>query len=130
MDPKVQELIDKAKITANKAAEVASKAAKTVGKKTEEAVKSTKSSLKVFDLNTEIEVLYKEMGELLYKTHTGEEVGEDEIDNRLALIDAKNEQIAALKEEAASRKAATQCPACGQTVGKDDAFCRNCGEKL
>ena len=130
MDQKVKELFEKAKVTASMAAEAAGKAAQNVGKKTGEVVEVTKLNLKIFDLNTEIEVLYKALGRMVYDTHAGKEVNAEELDEKIAAIDEKKALIAEIKEKVAEKKTITKCPNCGRECDKNDSFCRTCGAQI
>ena len=62
MEQKIKELLEKVKITASTAAEVAGKAADAATKKAGEIAGVTKLNLQVFDLNTDIELLFKDIG--------------------------------------------------------------------
>ena len=130
MDKKVSEIFEKVKLTAQAVVSGAGKVANTAGKKAGDVVNNTKRSFKIFDLNNEIELLYREIGRLVYATHTGCEIQNDEIDTILAQIDEKNELINQMKEQNAELKQTVECPVCGQTCSKQDTFCRFCGEKL
>lgn len=67
MDEKIQMLLEKAKIYAGKTGQ----AAETAGRRATELAQSTRLNLQIFDLNTECEVLYKEIGKLMYDVHQG-----------------------------------------------------------
>ena len=81
-------------------------------------------------MNTEIELLYKEIGKLVYATHNGEDVTAEEVDEKLSLIDEKLAQIKAMKEKMAEKKADVKCPVCGRNCDKDDVYCRFCGTRF
>ena len=93
MDEKVKELLEKAKLTAGMAADTAVKAAGAVTQKSTRLVEKTKQNLKVFDLNNEVELLMREIGRMVYLTHTGAETDEQELESKLAQIDEKYAQI-------------------------------------
>ena len=118
MDQKIKDLLEKVKVTATTAAEAAGKAADAASKKAGELANVTKLNLQIFDLNTDIELLFKEIGKSVYLTHTGAE------------IDEKYAKIAELKECIASRKTTCRCPNCGCECDKADSFCSACGTKL
>ena len=102
MDEKVRELLEKAKLTAGLAADTAVKAAGVVTQKSNLLVEKTKQNFKVFDLNNEVELLMREIGRMVYLTHTGVETDEQELEAKLAQIDekyAKIEEIRGLLEE-------------------------------
>ena len=109
MDEKVKELLEKAKLTAGLAADGAVKAAGVVSQKGTQLVEKTKRSFQVFDLNNDVELLMREIGRMVYLTHTGAETDE-----------------AAQEAE----KTTAVCPVCGKACDKNDLYCRVCGEKL
>lgn len=130
MDAKMQMFFDKAKIMADKTGKAAGRAADAAGKKAGELAGATKLNLQLFDLNTECEVLYKEIGRMVYELHLGTEVSNDEMDEKIAQLDEKQERIAALREELAGMKTVVTCPSCGRQCSKEDAFCAGCGGAL
>ena len=130
MDEKVKELLEKAKLTAGMAADTAVKAAGVVTQKSTRLVEKTKQNFKVFDLNNEVELLMREIGRMVYLTHTGAETDEAALEEKLAQIDEKYAQLAALKEEQEAAKTTVICPVCGKSCDKNDLYCRVCGEKL
>ncbi|MBR5536934.1 MAG: zinc ribbon domain-containing protein [Clostridia bacterium] len=130
MDEKVRELLEKAKLTAGLAADGAVKAAGAVSQKGTQLVEKTKRSFQVFDLNNEVELLMREIGRMIYLTHTGAETDEAALEEKLAQIDEKYAQIAELKAAQEAEKTTTVCPVCGKACDKNDLYCRICGEKL
>ncbi len=88
------------------------------------------STCRFFDLNTECEALYKEIGKLVYDLHRGAEVTNEEMDEKMAQVDAKQEKLAALRDKLAEMRSVTACPHCGKPCGKDDAYCSSCGAEL
>ena len=130
MDQKIKDLLEKVKVTATTAAEAAGKAADVASKKAGELANVTKLNLQIFDLNTDIELLFKEIGKSVYLTHTGAEIEAEEIDSKIVQIDEKYAKIAELKECIASRKTTCRCPNCGCECNKTDSFCSACGTKL
>lgn len=130
MDIRVQSFLDKVKDMAEKTGEAASCAADTVRKKATELASATRLNLQIFDLNTECEVLYKEMGRMVYDLHRGIEVSNEAMDEKIAAVDAKQEKIAALREQLTGMKTLVVCPHCGRTCSREDAFCAGCGGAL
>lgn len=130
MDEKVKELLEKAKLTAGLAADTAVKAAGVVTQKSTRLVEKTKQNLKVFDLNNEVELLMREIGRMVYLTHTGVETDEQELEAKLAQIDEKYAQIDEIRGLLEEQKTTCVCPVCGKTCDKTDLYCRVCGEKL
>ena len=130
MDPKVRDLIEKVKASAITAAESAGKVADSAAKKAGEFVETAKLNLKVFDLNTDIELGYKEIGKNVYMTHIGAEIDAESIETKLAELDEKFAKIDLLKAELAARKSTITCPGCGKECGKNDEYCSACGTSL
>jgi len=130
MDQNMKELLEKVKISAATAAVAVAQAADAAGQKAGELADSTKLNLQLFDRNTEIEILFKELGKIVYLTHTGVEVEEQELESKIAQIDEKYAAIAEIRARLAAKKNAVRCPVCGEDCGKEDAFCRHCGSVL
>ena len=130
MDAKVQSFLDKIKVMADKTSQAAGRAADAAGKKATELAGTTKVNLQIFDLNTECDVLFKEMGRMVYAVHRGKDVSNEEMDQKLAAVDAKQEKIAALRQSLAGMKSIVVCPHCGKACGQEDAFCPGCGGAL
>ena len=71
MDMKMQAFLDKVKDMADKTGKVSRHAAGVAGKKANDLALATRINLQIFDLNTECEALYKEIGKLVYDLHRG-----------------------------------------------------------
>ena len=83
MDMKMQAFLDKVKDMADKTGKVSRHAAGVAGKKANDLALATRINLQIFDLNTECEALYKEIGKLVYDLHRGAEVTNEEMDEKL-----------------------------------------------
>ena len=130
MDEKVKELLEKARLTAGLAADTAVKAAGVVTQKGGQIVEKTRRNFQVFDLNNEVELLMRDIGRMVYLTHTGAETDEGELEEKLAQIDEKYARIGEIKAELEAGKTTTVFPVCGKSCDKTDLYCRVCGEKL
>ncbi len=130
MDVNVEAFMGKVKKMANKTSEAASMAADAAGRKAGEIVNTTRANIKIFDLNAECEVLFKEIGRMVYDLHQGAEVLNDAMDAKIAEVDAKQEQIAELRREMDGRKFTVTCSGCGKLCSPEDAYCSGCGSKL
>ena len=130
MDARVQSFLDKLRTMADKTSQAASNAADAAGKKAGELAGATRLNLQIFDLNSECEALYKEIGKLVYDLHRGAETPEEAIDEKIAALDARQEKLAALRAELATVRTAITCPHCGRTCSGADTFCAGCGGKL
>jgi len=130
MDQNMKELLERVKAGAATAAFAVSRAADAATQKAGELADNTKLNLQIFDLSTEIDVLFKELGKIVYLTHTGVEVDEAEVAAKIAAIDEKYAAVARVRAKLTARKNCVQCPVCGEDCEKDDAFCRHCGSAL
>lgn len=130
MDNKVNRFLEKAKVSAELLANRTGLAANTAGKTASTVMEATRLNLQIFDLNTEIEILYKEIGKMVYAVHTGMAENQEDLQIRLELIDEKQEKIAEIREKLNQIKAKTICPNCGKECASSDTFCSDCGAQL
>ncbi len=126
MDEKIQLLLEKAKVYAGKTGQ----AAESAGRKATELAQATRLNLQIFDLNTECEVLYKEIGKLMYDVHQGIEADESGIQDRLAKLDERREKIEGLRGQISVLRSSVRCPNCGRVCSRADTFCAGCGGTL
>ena len=134
MDKKVSDFLEKAKISAellaSRSSVIAAQAADSASKTAVTVMETTKLNLQILDLNTEIEILYKEIGRLVYHVHIGAEADQEDMQIKLGLIDEKLDQIASIRARLREVKELNTCPNCGKHCAEGDAFCRNCGAQL
>lgn len=130
MNDKIKNIWDKIVAGAGVASEFATKTANTAGKKATDIYNTSKLSLKVFDLKTDVDVLYKEVGRIIYAAHTNEAASTEELDEKLLKIDAKLNEIEEIKATIESMKSAKRCPECNKENSRESAFCAGCGAKF
>lgn len=131
MDAKVQSFLDKIKVMADKTSQAAAARRTPQAKRRPSWRVRRASTWQIFDLNTECEVLYKEIGKMVYDLHCGAEVSNDEMDEKIAAIDAKQEKIGSPARGARPACGRSwSCPHCGKTCSREDAFCSGCGGAL
>ncbi len=119
-----------AEVLADRTGKVANHAAGVASKKATNVVESTKLNLRIFDLNSELDQLYKELGKMLYDTHCGMEIDQEEIQVKLILIDEKCQAVSEIRNKLQSLKTSSQCPNCGKECSANDVFCSGCGAQL
>lgn len=129
MDDKVRNVIEKLKNHAAAAGTAAQSAAREVCRKTSDTIEITKLNVKIFDLNSEVSVCFRKLGELMYSTYSGAATTYDSFDSVLSEIDDKKSEIDALRSRIRELKDETQCPQCGASLSRSDSFCRKCGFK-
>ena len=130
MDDKVKNLLERVRGTASYAADAAADGARAAGKKAGQMVDVAKLNVQLFDLNGEYNDLLRQLGQVMYDTHRGEAPENDAVTKLLAQADEKTAKIAELKNRIADLKQAASCPACGESCGRGDKFCRACGKQL
>lgn len=130
MNDKIKNIWEKIVAGAGVAGEFASKTATTAGKKATDIYNTSKLSLKIFDLKTDVDVLYKEVGRIIYAAHTNEAASTEELDEKLLKIDAKLSEIEDIKATIESMKASKRCPECNRENPRDNLFCAGCGAKF
>ncbi|MGN1015242.1 MAG: zinc ribbon domain-containing protein [Butyricicoccus sp.] len=134
MEQKVSDFMNRmrasAEILADKTGKAANHAADVAGKKAGTMVESTKLNLQIFDLNSEIDEMYKEIGKMIYDTHLGLQADRDELEHKLALIDEKRQIVEEIRCKLQDLRTVNQCPNCGKECSRDDAFCSGCGAQL
>lgn len=131
MNEKVQELLENVQRTASCVSDVAVDAAYGVGKKAGELLSVAKLNIRLVDLRSEVNLQLREVGEMVYATHTGTPTESETLLAKLQEIDGLKAQIAAVEAEIGRQHtAAGECPVCGTEPREGDQFCRECGEKL
>lgn len=130
MNEKLAELLDTVQRTAIQVSDTAADAAYGVSKKAGELLSVAKLNIKVADLKAEVNVQLRELGEMLYATHTGDPTDSEVLLEKLQEIDALKARIVELNAEIGREQAAHACPTCGAAIRDGDQFCRECGGKL
>lgn len=130
MDMKKRTLWDKAKDMADKTGEVARDVFDAAERRVSGVASATKINLKIFDLRTECDNLYREIGRMVYSIHQGAEMLNDAMEAKIAQIDQKQKQISLLRQELAGRKMSVVCPCCGRLCAQEDMYCAGCGQEL
>ena len=91
---------------------------------------AAKRQLEIADLRAGVNVGLRELGELLYATHTGAPTESEVLLEKLQEIDGLKAEIAQLQSEIRKEESAHTCPTCGAFVKEGDAFCGACGGQL
>ena len=139
MNDKLQDMLDSIQRTAIQAGDVASDAAYGVSKKAAQLLSTAKLNIRICELKADINTAFRELGEMLYATHTGTPTDSDDLLHKLEEIDERKAQLAAYKAQlgqaaaAEAAQAATvsrSCPVCGTDSQPGDLYCRECGSSL
>ena len=130
MDDKVKELLDRVRNTAVGAADAANQTARIAGKKAGQMVDVAKLNVQLFDLNGEFSEVLRQLGQVMYDAHRGQEADGEIAAALLERADELSGRVEELKERIAALRQSKTCPACGAVCGRDDQFCRRCGGSL
>ena len=118
MNERLQELLDAVQRTASQVGGSAADAAYGMGKRAGELLSVAKLNIRIMDLKGAVSTALREVGEMIYATHTGT-LTESEV----LLAKLQEREIARLQGGAV-------CPFCGAAARSGDVFCRECGQKL
>lgn len=130
MSDKMQSFFDTVKNMAERTGQAASYAADLAGRKTTEFAGTARLNLKLFDLSTECDTLYKDIGKMVYELHQGVDISHQDLDRKLEELDEKQQKIAELQDQIAGMKNTVLCPKCGRKCGRKEAYCAACGASL
>jgi len=104
--------------------------AQTAVKKSGEIFETTKIKYSIFDLKNDIDIIYKEIGELIYtKFETDVDVF-NEVNEKCELIKEKKVKIEQLKKEMSEIKNSISCEECSNACSNNMDYCPKCGAKL
>ena len=109
----------------------ASEAYKVTADKTGKIAKETKMKLKINELKSEINDMYKEIGRKVYEKHVIEDdisIKKD-LETECTKIDVLSDEIEELLEQCLSLKDKKQCQNCYKEIDIESNYCPNCGEK-
>ena len=130
MNEKLIDILEMVQRTAVQVGDAASDVAYGVGKKTEELLSVAKLNIRIVDLKAEVNTSMREVGEMLYATHTGHPTDSEILQAKLEEIDGLKARIAELETRIGRERAAHTCATCGAVTRDGDTFCRECGGKL
>ena len=97
-----------------------------VYEKLDNAKDIAKLSLQVKQANTEMNKLYKKIGEIAYKKQIGID---GDVNELYALIDDLRAQVLAYKTKITELRKEKRCHACGRNLPRAFSFCPSCGAK-
>ena len=130
MNEKLAQLRDKIQNTAIEVSDTAADAAYGVGRRAGELLSVAKLNIRIMDLKGAVNTALREVGEMIYATHTGTLTESEVLLAKLQEIDGLRQQIDRLEREIARLQGGAVCPFCGAAARSGDAFCRECGQKL
>ena len=130
MEDRVKELMDRIRGTASAAADACTDTARVAGRKAGQIVDVAKLNVQLFDLNGELNDVLRQLGQVMYDAHRGRAGGDESIPDLLARADELNEKIGGMKDRVSALRQSRTCGTCGAVCGREDKFCRSCGQPL
>ena len=130
MDDRLQELFYRVQQTAVDLGNTAADMAATAVRGAENLVQMGRQRTALIDLKAEVNLQLREIGELVYGTHTGTPTESEVLLEKLQEIDGLRARITELNAKVSKESAVSACPFCGAASRPGDAFCRECGGKL
>lgn len=130
MNEKLAALLENVQRTAVQAGDTAADAAYGVGKAAGELLSVAKLNIRVMDRKAAVNTALREVGEILYATHTGSPSDSEVLLAKLEEIDGLKAEIAEMEAQIRHEEEKHTCPTCGGAVREGDGFCGECGEKL
>ena len=122
--------MDRIRGTASAAADACADTARVAGRKAGQIVDVAKLNVQLFDLNGELNDVLRQLGQVMYDAHRGRAGGDESIPDLLARADELNEKIGGMKDRVSALRQSRTCGTCGAVCGREDKFCRSCGQPL
>lgn len=109
----------------------ATEAYKLTADKTGKIAKEAKLKLKIGELKSQINDIYKEIGKKVYEKHIREEDIDiqKELEEQCTKIDVLSDEIEGMLQECLTLRDKKQCANCNCEIEKESKFCPKCGAK-
>ena len=130
MDDKVKELLDCIREGAVAASVNAADTARLAGKKAGQMVDAAKLNVQLFELSSDFNDILRQLGQVMYDTHTGKESSAQAVSHLLGQADEVAQRREQVRERISALRQSSTCPHCGSLCGREDKFCRGCGAPL
>lgn len=130
MNETIYSLLDTVQKTAVQAGDTASGVAYLAGKKASALLSAAKLNVRIMERKGAVNDALREVGEMVYATHTGTPSDSEALLEKLQSIDTLKAEIASMEIEAGRATVIRTCATCGAEAKAEDVFCRECGEKL
>ena len=130
MNEKLYELLETVQRTAIQMGSATADVAYIAGKKAGELLSVAKLNIRIAERKADVNTALRELGELLYATHTGTPTDSEVLLAKMQEIDAMKAEIAEIELLLGKDAETGSCETCGASVQDADIFCRECGDKL
>lgn len=112
------------------AAELAKAGAGLLEERTETLRSRSRLEREVHDLQEEIDLQMRAVGEIMYASHKGRPSDSGCIQQILEYVDGLYEQLEGHRQELESAQGRVVCAACGAANDPEYVYCHNCGRPL
>ena len=130
MNEKLYELLETVQRTAIQAGAATADVAYVAGRKAGELLSVAKLNIRIAGRKSDVNTAMRELGEMLYATHTGTPTDSEVLLAKMQEIDAMKAEIADMEAQIGKEIEKPSCETCGAAVQDSDVFCRECGDKL
>ena len=130
MNEKLYELLETVQRTAIQVGNTTADMAFVAGKKAGELLSVAKLNIRIAERKANVNTALRELGEMLYATHTGTPTDSEVLLAKMQEIDAMKAEIAESEALLGKEAEKASCETCGASVQDADLFCRECGDKL
>jgi len=101
-----------------------------LGRRAEDSVTRGKLTRAVRDLQEEIDIQMKAVGELIYATHRGFPSDSSDVQEILEYVDGLYEEMEGHQQQLKRLQGLLLCEACGAENDGRNVYCHNCGQPL
>ena len=123
-------LLSRTKSSAADVTEAARASVSTLSTKATETIAYAKLRHAVSELNDEIELQMRAIGELVYATHKGNPSPSEEMQKILEYVDGLYEEIEGHEQEMKTMRGIRFCPVCNAENASTNVYCEDCGQPL
>ncbi len=104
--------------------------ASAVERRAREALSQLRLEREVHDLQEEIDLQMRAVGEIMYAAHKGRPAESGRVQEILEYVDGLYEELDAHRRELETLRGFLVCSACGEGNGAGSLYCQNCGKPL
>ena len=123
-------LLSRTKSSAADVTEAARASVSTLSTKATETIACAKLRMAIADLNDEIDLQMRAIGELVYATHKGNPSPSEEMQKILDYVDGLYEEIEGHEQELKTMRGIRFCPVCSAENASTNVYCQDCGQPL
>ena len=130
MNESLKKLWDTVRASADNLAESAADTISCLGDKASGFVNITQLNLSLAEKKNKVNTLLREVGAMVYATHTGSPTESEALLAKLSEIDAAQAEVDAVQAKINAARGIETCIVCGSRLLPGDQFCRECGGGL